>query len=135
MLTARKHPEPMPSDDQVFWDRLADMPTAEAEQECVLRREHNALQLAMLQGEHAAVLQQRGPCEESRALTVAMAELQAQNTALNERIKYLRKVQNAANWRMAVEAVLGLDAVEQCKAWMAQHDESWAAYASRTGRK
>ncbi len=134
MLT-RTQASASPSEDQVFWDRVADMPSVEAEQECVLRRENNALQIAMLQGELAECLAKHGPSKESRALTVAMAEVQAQNSVLNERIKYLRKLQNAVNWRMAVEAVFGAEGVEQCKVWLAKNDESWAAYASRTGRK
>ena len=118
----------MRNDDQVFWDRIADMPSWEAEQECVLRREHNSLQLSMLQRELVGVQDRRGAkCKEARDIGVAIFEVNAQNTALNERIKYLRNLQAKVCWRMAVETLFGVEAVEQCKVWLAQNDVTWIA--------
>lgn len=111
----------MQPDDQIFWDRIHDMPAVEAEQECVLRRENNSLQIAMLQKEHAAVMSRRGAkCQEARDIGVAIAEVGAQNTALNERIKYLRNLQTKIQWKEAVRTLFGDDACEQCVVWIQQ---------------
>lgn len=111
----------MQADDMIFWDRIHDMPPVEAEQECVLRRENNSLQIAMLQREHAGVIDRRGAkCQEARDIGVAIAEVGAQNTALNERIKYLRKLQDKLQWKEAVRTLFGDEACEQCVVWIQQ---------------
>ena len=117
------------AEDATFWERLADMPAWEAEQECVMRRESLVLENAMLNGE---LLKTQG--RERSALGAAMAENNAQLTKLMERIKYLRKMQDRIHWREAVRDLFGDDAVEQCivhieQRWMDVYGQrrQWAA--------
>lgn len=107
--------------DKVFWERLAEMPVIEQEQECVLRREHVALRLAMLHGEKVAAEDRHDKREASR-IGVAMFEDNAQITVLNERIKYLRRLLEAISWRNAVKAVLGQEAYEQVVLWRVREE-------------
>lgn len=114
-------------DDQVFWDRVADMPSWEAEQECVLRRENNSLQMAMLRDTLNLILERTKGTrnQEAKRIGVEIANIGAQNTLLNERIKYLRNLQTKVSWRMAVETLFGIEAVEQCKVWLVQNEVSY----------
>ena len=50
--------------------------------------------------------------------------MMAMLTVVNERIKYLRKIQDSIIWRKAVKELLGEDAYEQCAAWIAANDEA-----------
>lgn len=108
--------------DQVFWDRVMDMPPWEAEQELVLRREQIALENAMLMTERAKIDPRGGRRQEQehKDLGVAISENGAALCRINERIKYLRKLQDQIRWRHAVENLFGYEAVEQCLVYMAQ---------------
>jgi hypothetical protein len=106
----------MNAEDQIFWDRIEQMPAWEAEQECVMRREHNALQLAMLKSEQSAA---STPKERTR-IGAAVDEIHGQFTLLNERIKYLRKLQDRLQWKRAVQTLFGQEAYEQCVVWLEQ---------------
>ena len=108
-------------DDRMFWERLAEMPLAEQEQECVLRREHCSLQTAMLRHE-LLLANERKDSKEAKRLGVAIFEIGSQNTLLNERIKYLRRLDDKTSWREAVRTVLGEDAYEACVAWRIQQE-------------
>lgn len=96
--------------DAVFWDRLHGMPNWEAEQECVMRRERLALENAMLNVEKA---KSRRPLERDQ-LGAAILENNSQLTTINERIKYLRKLQDRIQWKETVRALFGDEAVAQC---------------------
>lgn len=113
------------SDDDIFWERISEMPFSEAEQECVIRREHNVLEIAMLQGEIEKIKSRTGlkanGSKECRDIGVVLMGVMGQNTLLNERIKYLRRVQDKINWKEAVRALYGDDAVEDCKLWIEQN--------------
>lgn len=100
--------------DQVFWDRLQDMPLAEAEQELVLRREENALVLAMLQKEKSEAKNKFIEKDIGNEIFNVMSQM----TKINERIKYLRKLQDKVTWKNAVRALYGQDAVEECVIWI-----------------
>lgn len=113
----------MSEEEQFFWDRIAGMPSLEAEQELVLRRERISSELSAMQLELADAKRRRDYTAES-ALGRQLFRMAASLTLVNERIKYLRKVHDTIMWRRAVSAVLGADAYEQCAAWVAQHDES-----------
>jgi hypothetical protein len=111
--------------DSVFWDRLADMPAWGAEQECVLRRESNALQIAMLQRESAKIIERCGVrTKEVVAIGSEISGVMGQMTKLNERIKYLRRVNDACSWRRAVTALYGADAFNECRAWIVAEEAS-----------
>lgn len=112
----------MTDEDAVFWDRLADMPAWEAEQECVARREALVLRQAMLAAERAKINPPIGQRQkdEFAALGVAVTEDNAQLTRLNERIKYLRNLQAKVQWKDAVRTLFGADAMEQCIVWLEQ---------------
>ena len=106
-------------DDAVFWERIADMPAWEAEQEIVLRREQLVLENSMLSGEREKAGQKT---KEAREIGVAIQENNAALTKCAEKIKYLRNLQNRLAWRMAVEQVCGIEAVEKCLIWMEMMD-------------
>ena len=115
---------PARQDDQdaMFWDRLHDMPMLEAEQECVMRREQLALENAMLNTERTKINPPANSKEREafKDMGIAMSENMAQMTKLNERIKYLRKLQDKVCWREAVRDLFGDEAVEQCLVLMEQ---------------
>jgi hypothetical protein len=95
----------MNRDDQVFWDRLQDMPWVEAEAECVRRREEVALQKNMLDNTLKAARTSR----ERDDIVAGLNDCNSQLTLLNERIKWLRKTQAQANLKEACRQVLDAD--------------------------
>lgn len=95
----------MRREDQVFWDRLADMPWVEAEQECVSRREQLLLELAVLRSAKPNVSLPR----DREAITAEETYMNGQLSLLNERIRYLRKVQERVRWVDACKAILDDD--------------------------
>lgn len=103
--------------DQLFWDRLEEMPLIEAEQELVLRREENSLALAMLKNEKSNVRNRFA----EKDIGNEMANLMAQMTKINERIKYIRKLQEKFKWKNAVSALYGQDAADECVIWIAKN--------------
>lgn len=107
----------MNEDDQIFWDRLQDMPHFEAEQELVMRREDLLLQRAMLAGELEKAKETRSRKDVTRIGT-GLLDVAAQLSLINERIKYIRRLGDRIKWRAAVAAVAGEDVVEQCLIWM-----------------
>lgn len=124
----------MADDDRVFWDRLEEMPAWEAEQECVLRREHNALAMNMLQSERERAKSDN----ERRAIGVELFRVAGQNSLLNERIRYLRRLENKVQWKEAVKEVLGADAFNACVEWIeasvyAEHQDMRRQWAKARG--
>lgn len=111
--------------DAIFWERLAGMPIAEAEQELVLRREHIASEAADLLREKIAA-EACGNKAAALAIGRQMFDTQSRLTLVGERIKYLRRTIDSLQWRKAVFAVLGADAHEACAAWIVQQDEGAA---------
>lgn len=111
-------------DESIFWERIADMPAWEAEQELVLRRENNALEIVMLQSLMAEELEASNgrKTAESRRIGEELYAIGAQNSLINERIKYLRRLQDSISWRRAVRAVCGDDAYEECAQWCAREE-------------
>jgi hypothetical protein len=110
------------AEDAVFWDRILDMPPMEAEQECVLRREQIALENAMLMTERAKITPPHGSKQRAdfSDMGVALSQNAAQLTKLNERIKYLRRLQDKVQWKEAVRDLFGDDAVDRCVVYMEQ---------------
>lgn len=112
-------------DDLIFWERIAEMPLWEAEQECVMRREENALQRAMLQNEKDSAAAKNRKNEE-REIGAEIYQLMSQSTKLNERITMLRKLQDKIHWRSAVKALYGDEAATDCLVWMeTNNSEIW----------
>jgi len=103
--------------EAIFWERVADMPAWEAEQELVLRRESVVLENAMLMSEREKLCKGR---REYRMLGVALFENNAQLTAIGERIRYLRKLQDKVQLKTAVIELFGQEAFEQCVVYMEQ---------------
>ena len=106
-----------------FLDRIATMPGIEAQAELVLRKEQSAGELAMLQtelhrldGEHVSKgdthRQQVG-----RAFFIVTTDLGRLNLALKE----VKRAVDRAQWSMAVRTVLGDEAYDRCRVWMAQN--------------
>lgn len=110
------------NEDAMFWERTQDMPPMEAEQECVMRREQLALENAMLHTGRTKINPPTSPKQREAFadMGVAMSENMVQMTKLNERIKYLRKLQDKVHWRETVRDLFGDDAVEQCIVHMEQ---------------
>lgn len=107
--------------DATFWDRIHDMPPCEAELECTLRREENSLKIAMLQKELVRIMDRTGvKTKEWRSIGVEISKIGAQNTLLNERAKYLRRLMDKLQWKEAIRAIYGDDGVAQCAVWIEQ---------------
>lgn len=120
-------------DDAMFWDRVADMPAWEAEQELVRRRER-------LTVENDEMLAHKG--RNGDEFGVRIMANNRQLTMLNERIKYLRNLQAKMHWKDAVRALFGQEAYEQCVVWIEQQyghmdnqRREWAANGSKKDRK
>lgn len=109
--------------EQFFWERIVGMPSLEAEQELVLRREGVTAEMSALQSELEEAKRRRNATAES-AIGRQLFQLAASLTLVNERIKYLRQVADRIMWRKAVKEVLGQEAYEQCCEWIAMHDEA-----------
>lgn len=110
------------ADDCVFWDRLAEMPPLEAEQELVLRREELTLATNMLRNKMADS-KIAGRSKEATEIGNAIRTVDSQLSLIGERIKYLRKVEDHVRWRDAVLNVLGQDALEACVIWRIQQGQ------------
>ena len=110
-------------DDEVFWDRLEQMPAWEAEQELVLRRERNQLELAVLTVARSEVSERPGKQSkrEAERIGVEIQSINRQMTRINERIKYLRRLMDRLQWKEAVKAVFGDEGYEQCVVWIEQN--------------
>ncbi len=115
--------------DWLFWERLEDMPAWEAEQECVMRREALAVRIGEL-----ITAQKTASKREAASLGAELHHTSGQLAKLNERIKYLRKLQTRMEWREAVKVLFGEDAMTQCivyieQRWQERHDvrRQWAA--------
>jgi hypothetical protein len=108
--------------DKVFWERLEEMPAWEAEQECVSRREQLCIENAMLDSERNKLmpLDSSVRTREHRVLGVAMHENNSQCMRLNERIRYLRKLQDRVQLKHAVITLFGNESFEQCVVWLEQ---------------
>lgn len=104
----------MMQSEQIFWDRLIDMPDIEAEQELLLRRDELVLQNAMLSQEKNSAKNRFI----ERDLGTAMAENNALLTKVNDEIKIIRQRMDRLNWRNAVKAVFGDDGYLKCRQWM-----------------
>lgn len=106
-------------DDAIFWERIIDMPLWEAEQELVARREWIRAQQAetlVRQRLH----EQQGNHLKARTEVLKRDALGVQSTMVNERIKYMRNLQNRLNWKDAVLAIYGQEGYEKCVVWMEQ---------------
>lgn len=108
-------------DDTVFWKRLAEMPYEEHEQECVLRREHIILRLAMLKEEQQAA-KERGDYVEAKRIGVAHFADGAQLALLNERIKYLRRLMDVISWKNTIKKHLGDQVFEELLVWRIEEE-------------
>jgi hypothetical protein len=107
--------------DQIFWERIQDMPHWEAETECVMRREHNNLQIAVLQKALADTGTKTGKRTKHAAeIAAEMAGIMSQNTLINERVKYLRKLQNQIQWKEAVRVVCGQETLDEVMVYIEQ---------------
>jgi hypothetical protein len=115
--------------DKVFWDRVEEMPAWEAEQECVSRRERLCLENAMLGEERNKLMPLNSSIrtKEHKALGIAIQGNESQCTKLNERIRYLRKLQDRVQWKDAVINLFGQESFEQCVVWLEQQYGHMAA--------
>ncbi len=106
--------------EQIFWDRLVDMPLVEAEQELVLRREEIAKEESQRAQRLNATTANSARRNDYRKEIAASKAAEANLTKINERIKYYRKLQDRLHWRNAVREFFGDDAVTECLVWMEQ---------------
>lgn len=102
-----------------FLERIAEMPDIEAEQEIVLRKEHAALEVAMLQRELAREKARAG-AKSAAVIQIGHAlQVCAQdNTRLNASLKDVRARMERLSWGNAVRAVFGSEGYEACRVWM-----------------
>lgn len=107
-------------DDTVFWERLDGMPDYEADQELRLRKDELVLENAMLKNE---IDHGRHSDRERHRIGVVICE---NNMAINRIKQELRDISNRStktSWRKAVLAVLGEEAYEACRIWIAQTED------------
>lgn len=101
-----------PLDDQVFWDRLVDMPHVEALDELRARR--------------VEIIQERADAEASRGTRrwdmQAEFARAASLSRVNAEMKRRNTLQSQTRLRDAVIAVFGAEGYELCKVWMASKD-------------
>lgn len=125
------------SDDEemIFWERVAEMPPWEAEQELVSRK-HDATRRreAALAAQGKARKWRNEP--EIRRWGTEVDSINRLLGKLNDRITYLRKLQDRMQWKHAVIALYGQDAYNDCVMWIEQHygeqteqRRKWAAMA------
>lgn len=104
----------MDSDD-LFWERLREMPDVEAEMELVMRRhaltDENADLIVFRKGRFDRAGDEAG---------VRIIQNQAQLTRLGDELKMVRNRMDRTSWRKAVKAVLGEEAYDQCALWIEQ---------------
>ena len=77
------------------------------------------LEVNMLRNEMSAAKHAK---REKEAIEIgrAIRDADSQLGLIGERIKYMRKVEDAIRWRKAVETVLGQEALEACLIWRVQ---------------
>lgn len=109
--------EPM-DEDQIFWDRLEEMPDLEAEQELVLRRLIVIRENAELASQKSGDYSRRGV-----ELGLLISANAAQLSLINERLKMIRKRMDRADWKNAVLALYGQEGYEKCRAWIIQEEQ------------
>lgn len=102
----------MRAEDQIFWDRLVEMPYVEAIDELQRRRAH-------LVEERAEAEIDRGTFRWDARADQARA---TQFTRINAELKRMNQLQNDLSFKRAVIAIFGLEGYEQCKVWIASRD-------------
>lgn len=107
-------------------ERVAEMPDIEAEQELILRKEHFAIEMAILNCELANM--EGGKKSPKRAeIGQVIQVMNANNFRLNSALKLVRQRLEAKRWSNAVMAVCGAEAWAECRVWMAAQDGVVAA--------
>lgn len=109
----RSNPK-LTADEQVFWDRIADMPDIEAKHEFMRRKDDLVLQNAML-------LQQKTAAENfdvGHEIGVAMQENVALASLINSELKIINERMERLSWKSAVKAVFGEEGYLKCRQWM-----------------
>jgi hypothetical protein len=102
-----------------FLEVVQEMPDVEAEQEIVLRKENAALELAMLNAELSRFDKKS---DHGKEIGYAIQVVCADNVLLNARLKEVRARMERLKWSNAVLAVLGSEAWEACREWMAMQE-------------
>jgi hypothetical protein len=100
-------------EDSIFWDRLQDMPDAEAVQELNLRRDDLVLQKAVLQKAKVAA-----NLRDAAEITRAVMENDSLITKINSEAKQRNIRMDRRKWKDSVRAVFGDEGVEKCLIWM-----------------
>lgn len=108
------------ADDAIFWERLDGMPDVEADQELRLRRDQLVLENGMLKNEiDHGNLKQR----ERHRIGVVICENNMLINRINQELRDISNRNTKTTWRRAVVAVLGEEAAEACRIWIAQTEE------------
>lgn len=104
--------------DEIFWERLEEMPDLEAEQELVTRR-------LIIVRENAELVQKRAgnSSKFGQELGIRISQNSLQLTLLNDRLKEVRQRMDRASWRKAVIALYGQEGYEECVAWIMQEEQ------------
>lgn len=101
------------TDDEMFWDRLLDMPDVEAIQELHDRRAKLVERRIEINAYWAGRFVKR---TEEDVETTNMID--ATITKINQEMKERNRRLNNATWRNAVRAVCGEDAYLKCREWI-----------------
>lgn len=106
-----------------FLEVVQEMPDVEAEQEIILRKENAALELAMLNAELSKCDKKS---HQGKEIGYAIQVVCADNVLLNARLKEVRARMERLKWSEAVLTVLGHEAWESCREWMAMQETAVA---------
>lgn len=100
-------------DDQIFWERLEDMPDIEALQELSQRRE------SMVARKTEIIDYWRGRFKKMSAEdTESFASIDLALVKINDEIKTRNRRMDNASWRAAVRAIYGEEGYVRCREWM-----------------
>lgn len=103
------------SSDDIFWERLLEMPDIEAEQELVARRAIVIRENAELSAWAAGRFNKEG-------VGAQINQNNLQLTLLNDHLKMIRKRMDRCSWKNAVLECLGQDAFDICQHWIRQNE-------------
>ncbi|MES2730001.1 MAG: hypothetical protein V4621_07925 [Pseudomonadota bacterium] len=104
--------------DEIFWERLEEMPDLEAEMELVARR------LIVLRENAELIAQKTGRnSTHGDELGIHISQNGLQLSLLNERLTEIRRRMNRASWQNAIRAVYGAEGYEKCRAWVMMEEQ------------
>lgn len=107
------------NEEEMFWDRLLEMPDLEAHQELLMRKDKITLENAMLQTEKNSAENLR----EEMDIGATMQMNNALLTKIGSHLKIINLRMNRLSWQNAIRAVYGDDGYIKCREWVMTHED------------